>query len=51
LRRLAAGGVPPGGPSVGTPKPEQNEVSPGGDSSPARWFLEKFQKRKITQNN
>jgi len=51
LRRLAAMGVQPGGPSAGTPKPEQNEVSPGSDSSPPRRFVEKFQKRRITQNN
>jgi len=44
MRRLAAGNVPPGGFPSRTPKPAYTDESPSGDSSPARRFLEIFQK-------
>jgi len=44
IRRLAAGIVPPGGFPSRTPKPAYTDESPGGGSSPAKRFLEIFQK-------
>jgi len=44
--RLAARDVPLGGCSSGTKKLVQSEVSPDGDSSPVKRFLEKFHKCK-----
>jgi len=43
---LAAREMPPGGSSSGTQNQCKNDVSPSGDSSPARRFLEKFQKHE-----
>jgi len=46
-RRLAIGNVPPGGSSSRTRNQHKINVLPGGDSSPARRFLEKFQKAEF----
>jgi len=44
--RLAAREMPTGGSSSGTQNQCKNDVLPDDDSSPARRFLEKFQKHE-----